>query len=327
MAEEKMKILYLMRILLEETDQDHILNAEQLCQKMESRYSLTCNRKTIYSDIDRLKKYGLMVQQLKGDRQGYYVEDRKFSLPELKLLVDAVQVSKFITKTKSRELIAKLETLTSKENAKQLQRDVVIYNRVKTDNDAIYDNVDVIYKAIFRNRQICFLYCEWSLGGTLVPRKGGAIYEISPWALTWDDENYYMVGYDESAGKIKHYRIDKMKSVSISEKQRTGKENFENFDLASFASKTFGMFGGRDENVTLQCENSLVGVVYDRFGKDIMIKPAGEDYFLARVLVTVSRQFYGWLTAVGSGIQIVEPEAVRTEYLQYMKEITDAYSQ
>lgn len=147
MAEEKMKILYLMRILLEETDQDHILNAEQLCQKMESRYALTCNRKTIYSDIDRLKKYGLMVQQLKGDKQGYFVEDRKFSLPELKLLVDAVQVSKFITKTKSRELIAKLETLTSKENAKQLQRDVVIYNRVKTDNDAIYDNVDVIYKA------------------------------------------------------------------------------------------------------------------------------------------------------------------------------------
>ncbi len=183
MAEEKMKILYLMKILLEDTDKEHILNASELCDRMQSRYSMACNRKTVYSDVERLRTFGIKVEQIKGDRQGYYVSERAFSLPELKLLVDAVQVSKFITKTKSRELIAKLETLTSKENAKQLQRDVVIYNRVKTDNDAIYDNVNVIYKAIFRNRQICFLYCEWSLGGTLVPRKGGAIYEISPWAL------------------------------------------------------------------------------------------------------------------------------------------------
>lgn len=325
MAEEKLKILYLMRILLRDTDKDHILNAEQLCKKLEAEYEMTCNRKTIYADIERLQRYGLAVKQVKGDRQGYFVDEREFSLPELKLLVDAVQSSKFISKDKSRDLIKKLETFTSKENARQLQRDVFIYNRIKSENPEIYQNIDLLHAAMAENRQICFQYCEWTIKKELVPRKNGKIYEVSPWALTWDDENYYLVGYDQESDKIKHYRVDKMKSMSLSEKKRAGKDNFENFDLASYARKTFGMYGGRDESVLLRGEKSLVGVILDRFGKNAMIMPDGEDHFKTDVLVTVSPQFFGWVTAIGDRLQIIGPEDVREGYKNYLQDIMNAY--
>ena len=325
MAEEKLKILYLMKILLRDTDKDHILNAEQLCRRLEVEYEMTCNRKTIYADIERLQRYGLAVEQMKGERQGYYIEKREFSLPELKLLVDAVQSSKFISKDKSRDLIKKLETLTSKENARQLQRDVFIYNRTKSENPEIYQNIDLIHRAIAENRQICFQYCEWTIRKELVPRKNGKVYEISPWALTWDDENYYLVGYDEESDKIKHYRVDKMKAMSLSEKERAGKDKFEDFDLASFARKTFGMYGGRDENVLLRADRSLVGVILDRFGKNVMIMPDGEDHFKTDVLVTVSPQFFGWVTAIGDRLQIIGPDDVREDYRNDLQDILNAY--
>ncbi len=260
MAEEKLKILYLMKILLEDTDKDHILSASGLCDRLQSRYSLDCNRKTIYGDLERLRTFGIKVEQVKGERQGYYVSEREFSLPELKLLVDAVQSSKFISKTESEELIRKLEKLTSRENARKLRRQVFIINRTKTVNEAALLSVDLIHEAMSENRQIRFLYCEWNVKKELVPRRNGMIYEISPWALTWDDENYYLVGYEASTDRIKHYRVDKMQNMEISKKERAGQENFQNFDLAAFSRKTFGMFGGQDTNVTLSCENRLIGV-------------------------------------------------------------------
>lgn len=325
MAEEKLKILYLMRILLEDTDKDHILNAIELSERMEKRYSLPCNRKTIYSDVERLKSYGLKIEQVKGDKQGYYIAEREFSLPELKLLVDAVQSSKFIPRSKSEDLIRKLEQLTSRENARQLQRQVFIYNRPKAVNEMVFDSVDLIHTAMAGNRQVCFQYCEWNVKKELVPRRDGKIYEISPWSLTWADENYYLVGYDEDSGKIKHYRVDKMQKMKVSKKQRSGKENFKHFDLAAFAKKTFGMYGGEDVPVTLQCKSSLIGVVLDRFGRDIMIIPAGDSGFRAHVVVTVSPQFFGWVTGIGNGVQIAGPEQVRSAYKKYLQKIVEVY--
>ena len=324
MAEEKLKILYLMQVLLEETDPAHPLNATQLCEKMQSRYDYSYNRKTIYTDIERLRTYGLQIGQNKGTGFGYFIEKRDFDLAELKLLVDAVQSSKFITKEKSEELIAKLEKLTSHENAKQLQRQVFIYNRIKADNDSIYANVDAIHAAIHANRQIGFKYCEWTVRKRLVQRKGGAEYVVSPWALTWDDENYYLVGYDAESGKIKHYRVDKMQEIRVREDARLGKERFRDFDLAAFARKTFGMYGGMDRKLTLEGENHLAGVVIDRFGTEIMMHPHDADHFHASVTVTVSPQFFGWLAGIGRGIRISWPEDVREEYRRYLQEIADS---
>ena len=324
MAEEKLKILYLMQMLLEETDPAHPMNATQLCEKMQARYDYSYNRKTIYTDIKRLQAYGMKIAQIKGNSFGYYVEKRDFDLAELKLLVDAVQSSKFITKEKSEDLIRKLARQTSNENAKQLQRQVFIYNRIKADNDAIYSNVDAIHEAIQNNRQIGFKYCEWTVRKELVQKKGGAEYLVSPWALSWDDENYYLVAYEDASAKIKHYRVDKMQEIRVMEESRLGKENFRDFDLAAYARKTFGMYGGVDRKITLEGENHLAGVVIDRFGTDVMIHPHDKEHFHAGVTVTVSPQFFGWLAGIGNGIRISWPEDVREAYKQYLLAIIDS---
>ena len=328
MAEEKLKILYLMRILQEETDPAHFLNADQLCEEMKMRYGLSYERKTIYRDIERLQAYGMKIGQKKGRPFGYFVEKRDFDLPELKLLVDAVQSSKFITKEKSEALIRKLEGLTTRENARVLQRQVFIYNRVKTDNDAIYINVDAIHNAMHENRQISFKYCEWTVGKELVRKKGGADYAASPWALTWDNEKYYLVAFAEEngSGKIKHYRVDKMQEIRILDEPRFGKEQFEGFDLAAFARKTFGMYGGPDRKLVLEGKKELVGVVIDRFGTDVMMHPYGEDRFRAAVTVSVSPQFYGWLAGLGGMVSISSPEDVREEYRAYLQRLIAATS-
>ncbi len=325
MADDKLKILYLMKLLLNETEKDHPMNAAEIAEKMKERYNYTTyNRKTIYADIERLKTYGLKIGQAKGSSFGYYVEERDFDLAELKLMVDAVQSSKFITKRKSKDLIQKLGSLTSEYNARHLKREVYIRNRIKSSNDSIYANVDTIHAAINDNRQISFRYCEWTVGKSLEPRKDGKLYTVSPWALTWDDENYYMVGYDADAEMIKHYRVDKMKNMRMTDSKRLGKERFQNFDLAAFARKTFGMYGGEERELTLECENHLVGVIIDRFGRDVTLIPADDEHFRTNVAVAVSPHFFGWLAAVGNGIQIVWPEEVRKQCRRYLQGVVDA---
>jgi predicted DNA-binding transcriptional regulator YafY len=215
--------------------------------------------------------------------------------------------------------------MTTHENGRQLQRQVFIYNRPKTDNETIYQAVDVIHSAIYANRQIRFKYCEWTVNKKLVQRKNGADYIVSPWSLTWDDENYYLVAYDEAVGQIRHYRVDKMQELAQLETARKGREQFENFDLAAFAKKTCGMFGGKDEKVTLVCRNELAGVILDRFGTDIMMIPSGPDCFRTPVTVSVSSQFFGWLTGIGSGIRIESPAEVKEEYKRYLQGILEAY--
>ena len=319
MADKKTIILQLLNILQEETDQDHIIDATELGERLE------CNRKTIYANVEALRDIGVPIEQVKGSRPGYFIEERDFELPELKLLVDAVQASKFITSKKSEQLIAKLEKLTSRNYAKQLHRDLFLYNRPKTLNQSIFNNVDFIHNAMTGNKRIGFQYCEGTRDKQLVPRHGGERYDVSPWSLTWDDENYYLVGFDEKDQKIKHYRVDKMQHMSIKKETRNGRESFEHFDLADYAKKTFGMYGGEDEKVTLSCENRLIGVILDRFGTDIMIIPEGEDRFRAHVLVSVSPQFFGWATGIGEGLRIEGPEKVRTAYLEHIQKVLGTY--
>ena len=325
LMDQKLRTLYLMDILLERTDEAHLLNATQLCGILQKEYGISTDRHTIYAEVEVLEKYGLDVQQKKGKAPGYYIGARTFELPELKLLVDAVQSSKFITEKKSRELIKKLETLCCRSDAAALSQQVVIMNRPKTENETIYYNVDDIHTAIYANREITFQYAEWTVQKKLRLKKGGARYVVSPWALTWDDENYYLVAYDSQAGKIKHYRVDKMQRMQVLESERKGEEAFRGFDLAQFSKKTFGMYGGRDEEVTFLCAKELAGVMLDRFGTDIWMAPADENHFRARVLVAVSPQFFGWVTGIGKGLQIEGPDRVRQEYRAYVEEIMREY--
>lgn len=323
--DQKLRTLYLMEILLERTNDEHMLNATELCTILDQEYGISTDRRTIYTEMEILEKFGLDIQQKKGKNSGYYIGARDFELPELKLLVDAVQSSKFITEKKSKELIQKLEKLCCKTDAAILSKYVFIVNRPKTENETVYYNVDYIHNAIYENKEISFQYAEWTTKKEFKLKKEGAFYVVSPWALTWDDENYYLVAYDEVAGIIKHYRVDKMQRTKILKTDRKGEESFKNFDLASYAKKTFGMYGGIDAEVTLECKNELARVVIDRFGHDVWLIPQGEDYFKIKVLVSVSPQFFGWITGIGPGMKIIGPKDVKNQYKEYLLNVLENY--
>ena len=320
----KRKILYLMKIFLEQTDEDHMMTANQLIEALKL-YDVKAERKSIYNDIEVLQDYGLDIIQMKGKTPGYYLGSRRFELPELKLLVDVVQSSKFFSSKKSQELIKKLEELTSKHEAKLLERQVYIYNRLKSENETIYYSVDDLHDAIQYDKKIKFQYGSWDRNKNMNLRHNGKFYQVSPWATTWDNENYYLIAYEEESGEIRHYRVDKLRNVQILEEKRLGKEHFEEFNLPQFMKKTFGMFGGKDAIVSLQCENGLAGVILDRFGTDTMLIPVDEKHFRVNLLISVSSQFYGWVTGIGKGMKITGPENVKKEYQKYLHSILESY--
>ena len=316
----KLRTLYIMDALLEKSDAEHRLSTQDLLAKL-SANGIEVERKSIYDDLETLKEWGMDIIYTKEKPAGYYLASRDFELPELKLLVDAVQSSKFITEKKSRELIKKLECLASESEAKQLHRQVFIANRIKTQNESIYYNVDKIQEAMMANRKISFTYYKWNTDKELVARNGGKPFVISPWSLTWDDENYYMLGFDDLTGLVKHYRVDKMQKINLTDDKRTGEAEFEKFDLAKFAKSTFGMYGGKHETVTLECDNSLIGAILDRFGTDVMIIKTDEDHFCMRHEVALSGQFYGWIVGLGPKVKITSPEYVVDDFKAWIDNI------
>lgn len=318
---QKIKILYILDMLQRETDENHLVTTQEIISMLQAN-DIIVERKTVYDDINRLIDYGYDIIQVKARvNGGYYLASRDFELAELKLLVDAVQSSKFITRKKSRELIRKLERLTSKHEASQLHRQVYVSESAKAENESIYYNVDSIHTAIFHDVKINFTYLEWSINKELIPKKQGEKYEVSPWALLWQDENYYLVAYDTKAGLMKHYRVDKIGKVSITAEKREGREVFEKMNLAEYVNETFGMYGGERTNVTLQFPDKLIGVVMDRFGKDIIVKKRDDGYFTISVKVAVSGQFFGWLTGIGKEARIISPDEVKKQYKDWLKEI------
>ena len=320
----KLRTLYIMEALLEKSDENNRLATKDLLEMLKSN-GITADRKSIYDDIETLTVWGMDIIYTKEKPAGYYLASRKFELPELKLLVDAVQSSKFITVKKSRELIKKLESLTSVGDAKQLQRQVYITDRIKTVNESIYYNVDKIHEAIMAGKKISFTYYKWNTDKELVARNGGKPFEISPWALTWDDENYYMLGFDEQSGLVKHYRVDKMQKITMLKSARDGEEVFKDFDLAIFAKKTFGMYGGEPEAVTMEFDDHLIGVVMDRFGTDVIIQKADNGRFRVRNEVAVSGQFYGWIAGIGPGVKIVSPQHVVDGFRAHLEGVMERY--
>ena len=322
---QKLKLLYLNKIFFEETDDDHKLTMPEIIEKL-ADYGVNADRKTLYQDFEELRRFGIdVISEKSGRNHYYYLGNRDFQLPELKLLVDSVQSSKFITDKKSNALIKKLESLASKHEGSKLQRQVVINGRVKTMNESIYYNVDALHDAIGANSRIKFKYTNWNLNKELEPRRGGEWYEISPWALMWDDENYYLVAYDSKDGVIKHFRVDKMKSITKTGEKREGQEQFKKFDMPRYTKSLFGMFGGKERKVTLEASNEMVGILIDRFGKDIIIMPAGPGKFQTVVTVAVSRQFLGWIMALGAGIKIVAPYDIVDLMREEAKRLAEEY--
>ncbi len=307
---QKSKLLYLVDIFERETDEEHPLTLQQIISHLQA-YDVSADRKTLYSDFEELRNCGFDIINVQDGRSHkYYLGQREFELPELKLLVDCVQSAKFITDRKSNTLIKKIESLGSRYQAKCLNRQVAITGRVKTMNESIYYNVDCLHDAINKGKKITFYYYQWNTKKEPQLRHDGKLYETSPWGLMWDDENYYMVAYDSEDDVIKHYRVDKMLKITLTDKEREGKQKFKEFDLPRYTKSIFGMFSGEETDVTLVGDNDMVGVIIDRFGKDIGITPVDKDHFKTRVKVRVSDQFLAWIISLDGGVVIKSPQNV-----------------
>lgn len=324
---QKLKLLYLMKLFSEQTDDHHGLTVQEIAGKL-AGYGIAADRKTLYQDFEELTRFGFdVVSEKQGRSTVYHAGARHFELAELKLLVDSVQAAKFIPESMSRDLIRKLESLTSVHEARLLQRQVVITGRTKSANRKVLYNVDLLHTAISENRQVTFHYFQWNVKKEQVLRHGGALYCVSPWCLTWDDEYYYLVAFDSEKQKVKHYRVDKMLDLAVTGKAREGQAAFQDFNPAKYARSLFGMYSGEEVTVDLEGKNEMAAVLIDRFGTDLTLIPKGKDRFTAHVTVMLSSQFLGWIMALGDGLKITGPdlalkrmkEEVRRLSRQYLK--------
>ncbi len=325
-ANQKLKLLYLYRILMEQTDEEHPLTVPELIDKL-SQYGVHAERKSIYDDLDALSRFGLEVQCRKGRSPGWFVGAREFELPELKLLVDAVQSSRFITRKKSGALIRKLERLASVHQARQLQRQVFVSGRIKVMNESIYYNVDKLHSALAAQRAITFQYFDYDMYRNKVFRRGGGRYAVSPYGLIWNNDNYYLVAYDHANREMRHYRVDKMAEIAITCLPREGAEEYAAFDLAAYGQKHFGMYSGEEMTVTLRAKSSMAGVVLDRFGQDVILIPDGPDFFTVSIPLVLSTQFFGWLFALEPDVNLVAPPRAVEAYRDKLRLVEGEYRQ
>ena len=325
-SNQKLKLSYLCKIMQEETDDDHWLTLQQIIDKLHN-YDITAERKSLYDDFFCMNEYlGIeVIKETVGRETYYHVGSRQFELAEVKLLIDSIQSSKFISKNKSNELIKKMKGFVSRHEADKLMRQVYVNDRVKSMNESTYYAVDAIHTAIAENKQISFKYCSWNIDKELVPRKDGALYQVSPWALAWEDENYYLVAYDAEAGIVKHYRVDKMLKMNIVDEKRLGEEHFKNFDMGTYALENFSMFGGDIKRVHIEFPNDKVGIFIDRFGKDIQIRKVTDDRSMIAVDVAVSSQFFGWIFSLGKEVKVTGPAAVVEKMREEAKAFLENY--
>jgi len=317
---QKLKILCIMDMLLSDTDEEKGLTMGQIISRLDAA-GIKAERKSIYDDLDSLRLYGLDILKRRGATMEYYVGQRTFELAELKLLVDAVQCSKFITQKKSTELIRKLESLTSRNQAKALQRQVFVAKRAKTQNESIYYNVDALHTAILERRKASFKYFDYNAEKKRVFRKDERVYVVDPLGLSWDDENYYLITYSEKYDGYVHYRVDRMSGISVLDEPRSDSDKIAKFDIVEYCKRVFNMFGGDDVRVEMTVENSLINTMIDRFGKEVVLYRKDDGTVRVIAGVTRSGTFFGWLTQFGDKIHIDAPDDLREEYVKYLKGI------
>ena len=318
---QKLKILYIWDYLQRNSHADHPVRAVELMQMLEQK-GILCERKTVYSDISALQDYGVDIVSAPGKNGGYYIASRNFDLPELKLLIDAVLSSRFLTEKKSRELIEKLCRECSVHEAKLVRRDVLVSGRVKSMNETIYYNVDAIQEAIGQNKQISFRYFDWNLDRTRAYREKD--YIASPYGLCQDNENCYLLAYSHRHG-ITSYRVDRMADIHLSEDPRIPCPELTGKNLVEHANRLFQMYSGDAVDVKMRFHRSLVNVVIDRFGRDILLIPDGDEHFVFTTSVAVSPIFLSWIIGFGAKAKILHPQSVIDQCKALCREALEQY--
>ncbi len=304
---QKLKILYILDYLQKNSHEDRPVRALELLEMLERQHNIRCDRKTVYSDIAALIDYGVDIITKPGKNGGYYIASRNFELPELKLLIDAVQSSRYLTEKKSRELIEKLCNQCNEHDASLMRRNVLVSGRVKSMNETIYYNVDTIQEAISQNKQICFRYFDWGLDGKRRFREKD--YQASPYGLCQDNENCYLLGHSARHG-ITSYRVDRMCDILITGENRTPCPELTGKALIDHANSLFQMYAGEAVTVKLRFHRSMINAVIDKFGRDTMLIPDGDDHFTFTVPVAVSPMFLSWVIGFGKMARILYPESV-----------------
>ena len=304
---QKLKIFYILDYLNQNSHEKHPVRASELIEMLQNLHNISCDRKTVYSDIAALQDYGVDIVSVSGKNGGYFIATRNFELPELKLLIDAVQSSRYLTEKKSRELIEKLCKECSVHDARLMRRDMLVSGRVKSMNETIYYNVDTIQEAISLNRKIRFRYFDWGIDGQRRYREKS--YEASPYGLCQDNENCYLLAYSPRHG-VTSYRVDRMADIELAEESRTPCPELSGKALNQYAARLFQMFQGQETDVKLRFHRRFVNVVIDKFGRDILLIPDGEEHFVFTVKVAVSPMFLSWVVGFGKDAKVLHPQAV-----------------
>lgn len=325
-SNQKLKLLYLLKILMENTDENHHLSMNDIIDKL-ALNGIKAERKALYSDIEELKFFGVDIICEKTKTFGYYIASRDFELPELKLLVDSVQCSKFITEKKSLELIHKLESLTSRFNANKLQRQVYIADRAKNMNEIIYYNVDTLHEAVYNGCQIAFKYYEYLPSKERVQKNNGEDYIVSPYSLTYSDDNYYLICHYPKHEGLSHFRVDRMADVRILEDKNTDIRTVtgEDFNLGEYSKKIFSMYSGKSQTVQILCHNSVINPVIDRFGESVMIRQEDEEHFIVTAKIYASPTFFAWVFTFGDKMKIISPTETVDRFKQTVMEVAKKY--
>ena len=319
---QKLKIFYILDHLQRNSHQDHPVRAAELISMLERQHNISCDRKTVYSDIAALQDYGVDIVSVPGKNGGYYIASRNFELPELKLLIDAVQSSRFLTEKKSRELIEKLCNQCNEHDARLMRRDVLVSGRVKSMNETIYYNVDSIQESISQNRQITFRYFDWAIDGSRKYRDRD--YTASPYGLCQDNENCYLLAHSPRHG-VTSYRVDRMAEINILNEPRIPCPELSGKALTEHANRLFQMYSGDASDVKLRFHRSLVNVVIDRFGRDTILIPDGEEHFVFTVKVAVSPMFLSWVIGFGAKAKILYPQSVIDQCKDMCREALEQY--
>ncbi len=319
---QKLKIFYILDYLQKNSHENHPVRASDIIAMLDRQHNISCDRKTVYSDVAALQEYGVDIVSLPGKNGGYYIASRNFELPELKLLIDAVQSSRYLTEKKSRELIEKLLTQCNEQDAKLMKRNILVSGRVKSMNETIYYNVDAIQEAITQNKQITFRYFDWDFGGKRKYRDKP--YHASPYGLCQDNENCYLLALSERHG-ITSYRVDRMADIQLLDIPRTPCPELTGKALHDHANRLFQMYSGDAVDVKLQFHKSLINVVIDRFGKDTMLIPDGDDTFNFTVRVAVSPMFLSWVMGFGNKAKILYPQSVADALCSLCREAMSRY--
>lgn len=314
----KLRPLYLAKILYEYTDENNFLTTTQLIQMLEEKYGIKAHRQTIKAEIELLKQFGLEIEEVKSTQNRYNLYGRTFDDPELKLLIDAVESSKFITASKSKELVSKISTLASKHTAPSLTRNVSCEGRIKTSNERVYLIIDTINNAINANKKISLQYFQYNVRKEQKLKHNGEPYIITPLHLVWNGDYYYMIGVYDYKQRIGSFRIDRIAKCPVILKE-DGTPAPEDFDIDEYINTTFRMFNSEHSNVELVCDNEVMDAIIDRFGKDVTTYANDMKSFRAFVKVAVNHVFFSWVFGFGGKVKIKGPEEVREKYMEMLQ--------